>query len=164
MTIIGLAVVFVAFVLGVVGVLANGGSTHALTDNFAVFGYHVTGSTGVLFLYGIVVGALGAAGLSTVLLATRRTARRGVEARRELAFYKPAPVSRSGRDQSTWQQRIRTRDDALAQPDPVITPTRREPAAQPENSSPRPQFLRRSAGHDATAAPIPHGDRTGDRK
>ena len=48
--------------------LANGGHAHAVT-HFAVFGYHVTGSTGTLFLYGIVVGALGMAGLSMVLAA-----------------------------------------------------------------------------------------------
>jgi len=34
----------------------HGGSAHALAHGFAVFGYHVTGSTGTLFLYGLVVG------------------------------------------------------------------------------------------------------------
>jgi hypothetical protein len=42
----------------VAGVLSNAGSGHALTHPFLVFGYHVTGSTGALFLYGIVVGAV----------------------------------------------------------------------------------------------------------
>jgi acyl-CoA synthetase (AMP-forming)/AMP-acid ligase II len=37
--------------------------------HFAVFGYHVTGSTGTLFLYGIVVGALAVAGLGMLLAA-----------------------------------------------------------------------------------------------
>lgn len=32
----------------VAGVLSNSGSGHALTHPFAVFGYHVTGSTGTL--------------------------------------------------------------------------------------------------------------------
>ncbi|HEV3292017.1 MAG TPA: hypothetical protein VG123_23805, partial [Streptosporangiaceae bacterium] len=50
----------------------------------AVFGYHVTGSTGTLFLYGIVVGALGLLGLSLLLAGARRTSRRGREARRGL--------------------------------------------------------------------------------
>ena len=49
-------------VVGVAGVLGNGGSGHALTHGFAVFGYHVTGSTGTLFLYGIVVGAVACSG------------------------------------------------------------------------------------------------------
>lgn len=137
MTIIGLAVVFVAAVIGLVGVLANGDNT--LTSTFAVFGYDVTGSTGVLFLYGIVVGAIGAAGLNMILLGTLGTSRRGTEARRELAIYKPAPVEKPGRGRPTWQQRFRTRRDAVAQPDPITAkpdptaaPARPEPAAPPE--------------------------------
>ena len=49
-----------------------------------MFGYHVTGSTGTLFLYGIVVGALGLLGLSLLLAGARRTSRRGRQARRGL--------------------------------------------------------------------------------
>jgi Flp pilus assembly protein TadB len=49
-----------------------------------VLGYHVTGSTGRLFLCGIVVGAVGLFGLSLLLAGARRTARRGRTARREL--------------------------------------------------------------------------------
>ena len=62
--IIGLIILVAAVIAGVAGVLSNSGSGHALTHNFAVFGYHVTGSTGTLFLYGIVVGALAVLGLS----------------------------------------------------------------------------------------------------
>ena len=51
---------------------------------FRSFGYHVTGSTGTLFLYGIVVGALAVAGLSMLLAGALRTSRRGREARRGL--------------------------------------------------------------------------------
>jgi hypothetical protein len=82
--IIGLVILIAAVFVGVAGVFANGGSTHTLTDHFAVFGYHVTGSTGVLFLYGIVVGGIGIAGLGMLLAGARRTARRGRSARREL--------------------------------------------------------------------------------
>ncbi len=64
--------------------LSNSGNGHALTHHFAVFGYHVTGSTGTLFLYGIVVGALGLLGLSLLLAGARRTSRRGHEARHGL--------------------------------------------------------------------------------
>jgi hypothetical protein len=53
--------------------------------HFAVFGYHVTGSTGTLFLYGIVTGALAMLGLSMLLAGARRTSRRGRDARRGLA-------------------------------------------------------------------------------
>ena len=82
--ILGLVILVAAVIVGVAGVLANGGHAHAVT-HFAVFGYHVTGSTGTLFLYGIVVGALALAGLSLLLAGARRTSRRGRDARRGLA-------------------------------------------------------------------------------
>jgi hypothetical protein len=82
--IVGLVILVAAVVAAVAGVLANSGHAHALTHGFAVFGYHVTGSTGTLFLYGIVIGAVGLAGLSLLLAGARRTSRRGREARRGL--------------------------------------------------------------------------------
>jgi len=82
--ILGLVILVAAVVVGVAGVLGNGGHAHAVT-HFAVFGYHVTGSTGTLFLSGIVVGALALAGLSLLLAGARRTSRRGRDARRGLA-------------------------------------------------------------------------------
>ena len=82
--ILGLVILVAAVIAGVAGVLANGGHAHAVT-HFAVFGYHVTGSTGTLFLYGIVIGVLGMLGLSLLLAGARRTSRRGREARRGLA-------------------------------------------------------------------------------
>ena len=82
--IIGLVILVAAVVAGVGGVLANSGSGHALTHGFAVFGYHVTGSTGTLFLYGIVVGVAGVLGLGLLLAGARRTSRRGSAARRGL--------------------------------------------------------------------------------
>ena len=45
MIIIGLIILIAAVVAGVAGVLSNSGSGHPLTHHFAVFGYHVTGST-----------------------------------------------------------------------------------------------------------------------
>ena len=82
--ILGLVILVAAVIVGVAGVLANGGHAHEVT-HFAVFGYHVTGSTGTLFLYGIVIGALALLGLSLLLAGARRTSRRGREARRGLA-------------------------------------------------------------------------------
>jgi len=84
MIIAGLVVLIAAVVIGVAGVLGNHGIGHALAHPFAVFGYHVSGSDGRLFLYGIVVGAVGVAGLSLLLAAARRTSRRGSAARRSL--------------------------------------------------------------------------------
>src|SRR5271167_1829187 len=81
--VLGLVILVAAVIAGVAGVLANGGQAHAVT-HFAVFGYHVTGSTGTLFLYGIVVGALAMLGLSLLLAGARRTSRRGRASRRDL--------------------------------------------------------------------------------
>jgi gas vesicle protein len=82
--ILGLIIVVAVAIVGVAGVLGNGGSAHALTHGFSVLGYHVTGSTGTLFLYGIVVGAVAMAGLGLLLAGARRTSRRGRAARRGL--------------------------------------------------------------------------------
>ena len=82
--IVGLVVLLAAVIVGFTGVLTNAGPDHPLTENFSVFGYHVTGSTGTLFLFGIVVGAVGMLGLCVLLAGARRTAGRGRDARREL--------------------------------------------------------------------------------
>ena len=84
MIIVGLVILIAAVIVAVAGVLANSGSGHALPHDFAVLGYHVTGSTGTLFLYGIVVGAAALLGLSLLLAGARRTSRRGRDARRGL--------------------------------------------------------------------------------
>jgi len=80
----GLIVLLVAVIVAITGVLANAGPAHPLTGNFAVLGYHVTGSTGTLFVFGIVIGALAMLGLSVLLAGARRTAGRGRDARIEL--------------------------------------------------------------------------------
>lgn len=80
----GLVLLVIAVIIGLVGVLGNAGAAHPLTENFSVLGYHVTGSTGTLFLFGIVVGAVALLGLSILLAGARRTARRGRNARRDL--------------------------------------------------------------------------------
>jgi uncharacterized membrane protein len=100
MIIVGLVVVVAAVVIGIAGVLGNRGIDHALVHPFSVFGYHVTGSEGRLFLYGIVIGAVGVAGLSLLLAAARRTSRRGSDARRSLrqSRQETAAVSRDRDD------------------------------------------------------------------
>ena len=98
--VLGLIVLVAAVAVGVGGVLVNRGADHALGHQFAVFGYHVTGSDGRLFLYGIVVGAIGVAGLSLLLAGARRTSRRGRDARRGLrqSRQETAAVSRDRDD------------------------------------------------------------------
>jgi hypothetical protein len=82
--IIGLIILVVAAIAGVAAVLGNAGHGHDLTSSFSMLGYHVTGSTGALFLYGIVVGAVAMLGLALLLGGARRSSRRGIVARRSL--------------------------------------------------------------------------------
>lgn len=84
LVIVGLVVLLVAVIVGFTGALLNAGPAHPLTENFDVFGYHVTGSTGTLFLFGIVIGAVAMLGLSVLLAGAQRSAGRGRAARREL--------------------------------------------------------------------------------
>lgn len=80
--IVGLIIVLVAAIVATIGVLGNAGPSHLLTDSFSLFGYHVTGSTGTLFLFGIAVGAVASAGLGLLLAGARHTASRAHDAKR----------------------------------------------------------------------------------
>ena len=95
----------------------KGRGTDALTHGFAVFGYHVTGSTGTLFLSGIVVGAVALLGLSVLLAGARRTSRRGHAARRGL---------KQSRQETAAA--IQDRDDLLEQREAARTETPGRPA------------------------------------
>jgi hypothetical protein len=72
LVIVGLSVLLFAGVIAFVGVLSNAGAAHPLTENFSVFGFHLTGSTGTLFLFGIVVGAVALLALSVLWAGARR--------------------------------------------------------------------------------------------
>jgi hypothetical protein len=128
--IIGLVILIAAVVAGVAGVLSNSGSGHPLTHHFAVFGYHVTGSTGTLFLYGIVVGALGLLGLSLLLAGARRTSRRGREARHGLTRSRRETAAVS-QDRQRPRSRRSCRRRSAQQMAPVPAPIRRCAASRP---------------------------------
>jgi hypothetical protein len=95
-------------------VLSNSGHGHALTHGFSVFGYHVTGSTGTLFLYGVVVGAIAVFGLSLLLSGARRTSRRGHVARGELKASRLETVAVSQDRDSLLDQPENARVDTSA--------------------------------------------------
>jgi len=126
--IIGLVILVAAVVVGVAGVLSNSGSGHALTHPFALFGYHVTGSTGTLFLYGIVVGAIAVAGLSLLLAAARRTSRRGHEARRGLRQSRRETAAVSQDRDDLIDQRDAARDHTVSTVDNGDSPADNIPA------------------------------------
>jgi len=137
--VVGLIILVAAVIIGVAGVLGNGGSDHALTHGFAVFGTHVTGSTGTLFLSGIVVGIAGLFGLILLLGGARRTARRGRAGRRKLqqSRRETAAVSQE-RDDLIGQREAARADTASAQGNGT-SPADTSPAdtaSAPRNGSP----------------------------
>ncbi|WP_051807867.1 hypothetical protein [Streptomyces sp. NRRL F-2664] len=93
--ILGLVILLAAVVVGVAGVFGNTGAGHQLTSggDFSLFGYHATGSTGSLFLTGIIVGAVGLLGLALVMAGARRSARRSARARRDRGAARREPVT-----------------------------------------------------------------------
>ena len=123
--ILGLIILVAAVVVGVAGVLGNGGSAHTLS-HVSMLGYHLTGSAGTLFLSGIVVGAAGLLGLSLLLAGTRRTARRGSAARRGLKQSRRETAAASQERDELIQQRDSARADSASDvppslPDPSVT-------------------------------------------
>jgi hypothetical protein len=84
LVVLGLLILLAAVIFGFAGVLGNSGSEHAVTNGFSVLGITVSGSTGTVFLIGIVVGLVAAVGLALLLTGARRTAVRGNTARHDL--------------------------------------------------------------------------------
>ena len=118
--VLGLVILVAALIVGVAGVLSNGGSAHPVA-HFSVLGYHLTGSAGTLFLSGIVVGAAGLLGLSLLLAGARRTSRRGSAARRGLRQSRRETAAAS-----------KERDDLIGQRDTARASTT---ASQPGNGT-----------------------------
>ncbi|MFE7182679.1 hypothetical protein [Streptomyces erythrochromogenes] len=97
--VLGLVILIAAIVVGLAGIFGNTGAGHELGTggDFSVLGYHATGSTGSLFLSGVVVGAVALLGLTLVVIGTRRSARRSARARRDLeAARREAAVTNRG--------------------------------------------------------------------
>jgi hypothetical protein len=114
--ILGLVILLAAVIVGLAGIFTNSGSSHALTHDFAVFGYHVTGSTGTLFLYGIMVGAIGLLGLGLLLAGARRASRRGRVARRGLKQSRREAASASQERDALIDERETARAHPAGQP------------------------------------------------
>lgn len=127
--IVGLVVLLVAVIVGFTGVLTNAGPAHPLTENFSLFGYHVTGSTGTLFLSGIVVGAVAMLGLSILLAGARRTAGRGRDSRHELQrSQRETAFLNQERDQRLEEsQQAGAASGTAVNPQPAPTPRNRIP-------------------------------------
>lgn len=133
--IIGLVVLIAAVIVGVAGVVANNGEANFLPSDFAVFDYHFHGSSGLLFGYGIVLGAIGTVGLALLLTGVWRVSRRNMAARRELR-------------QSRREMAAVRRDLAGGTP-----PVRKEPVPQPHREPVWSRFVRRPATTPAGDTP-----------
>jgi hypothetical protein len=123
--ILGLIILVAALVVGVAGVLGNGGTAHAVS-HFSVLGYHLAGSAGTLFLSGIVVGAAGLLGLSLLLAGARRRHRRGSAATRRLR--------QSRRETAAASQE---RDDLIEQRDTARASTTSNPGTSIAHQAPQ---------------------------
>ena len=126
--IVGLVVLLAAVIVGFMGVLTNAGPAHPLTENFSLFGYHVTGSTGTLFLFGIVVGAVAMLGLCVLLAGARRTAGRGRDARHELKrSQRETAFLNQDRDRRLEHPPVGAANGSSVNPQPTPTPRNRVP-------------------------------------
>ena len=153
--ILGLVILIAAAIVGVAGVLGNAGTAHPLTHDFSVFGYHVTGSTGTLFLYGLVVGAAGMLGLTLLLAGARRTSRRGSTARRELEQSRRDTAAVSRQRDDLVDQRAAARAYGADQP-LNHSPSSERPQSRPDDWRSRLHIPGRQQG--AATAPEPLSD------
>ncbi|MGW6621917.1 hypothetical protein ACWF99_11825 [Nocardia sp. NPDC055002] len=73
---LGLVLLIAAVVIGTAGVLSNSGPAHTLSDDFSLLGYHITATSGTLFLWAVVLGALGMLGLVLLTAGAHRSSQR----------------------------------------------------------------------------------------
>lgn len=119
---LGVILLVVAVVVVVAALLNNTGSGHTLTDSFTLFGHTVHGTTGSLFLFGAVVGAVAMLGLWLILSSAARTSRRGRLARAQLNdARREAELAREDRDQAIEER------TAATQAQPTTTVVREDP-------------------------------------
>ncbi|MEY9931590.1 hypothetical protein ABH926_006239 [Catenulispora sp. GP43] len=81
--ILGLIILIGAGVVGAVAVLDNRGASHQLPGGFHAFGHDFHGSSGQLFFWGAVVGAVAMFGLFLLLAGLRHELRFRAQARRD---------------------------------------------------------------------------------
>jgi len=155
--VLGLLILVVAVVVAVAGVFSNLGRGHGLTHTFSVLGHHVTGATGTLFLYGIVVGAVGVFGLSLLLTAARRTSRRGGAARSDLTQSRRDTVAVSQDRDSLIDQRESARVYGSVDPQVNGSPPS-ERNLGPDNGARRGHLIERQPHREQLVAVPATGD------
>ncbi|MEV4157720.1 hypothetical protein AB0J48_32330 [Nocardia salmonicida] len=80
----GLVLLIAAVVIGTAGVLSNSGPAHMLSDDFSLLGYHITATSGTLFLWAVGLGAVGMLGLVMLIAGAHRSSQRLREIKADL--------------------------------------------------------------------------------
>lgn len=151
--ILGLIILVAALIVGVAGVLGNGGTAHAVS-HFSVLGYHLAGSAGTLFLSGIVVGAAGLLGVILLLAGGRRRHRRGSAATRRLRQSRRETAAASQERDDLIEQRDTARAYTTSNPGSSTAPQ----GPQPSESNDRRSRLRDIRRRLAPAQTAAHSD------
>jgi hypothetical protein len=116
--VLGLLILAAAAAAGTVGFLDNRGSDHQLATGFAAFGHTMHGSTGQLFVWGLVVGSAAMFGLMLFAIGVRgeRRHRRAVRPSRVKTI--DVPVARYATEDSNQAPQA-TREIPKTEPAPV---------------------------------------------
>ncbi|MBS2961993.1 hypothetical protein KGA66_02965 [Actinocrinis puniceicyclus] len=134
MLVVGLLLLAAAVTVGAAGIAANTGSEHQLAGGFTLFGYHLHGSAGRLYLAGLVIGAV--AMLGFMMLADGL--RRDVALRRELGrFRRDARARRRAPAPAPAEENPKPAAKASVAPKTAAVP------AEPAESSAEGSILRR---------------------
>ena len=120
-----------------------------------MLGYHVTGSAGTVFLYGIVVGAAGLLGLGLLLAGARRTSRRGSAARRRLSQSRRETAAASRERDDLIDQRDSALADAASKPGNGVAPETARPSPEDDRWSRLRTFGHRNAPVEAATPDVP---------
>lgn len=135
---VGLVALVAAVIIGVAGVVANTGESHVLANDFTVFDYHFTDSSGLLFLVGIAVGAVGMCGLMLVATGSWLASRRSMAARRELRQSR-REMAAVRKDLAVERKEVKAgQKDSVAAPsrEPVWQRWTRKPGPVPTGNAP----------------------------
>ncbi len=147
MLVVGLLLLAAAVVVGAAGVAANTGSEHQLPGGFTIFGYHLHGSAGRLYLAGLVIGAVAMLGFMMVADGLRRDA----ALRRELGRFRRDARARRRADATAAGQTA----PAAAAPAATAPAKTAEPAAaRTADTSAERSLRRRVLRNWRTARPV----------
>jgi len=135
MIILGFLLLVIAAIVALVGILTNLGTPSELTTGFNIFGIPFSGRTGELFLFGVVVGAVGMLGLGMLLrgLGRRRAERREAKElkKRHTKLSEELERERAARAEGAGTGTERTQTGEYAESESTARPPKQRSAEQP---------------------------------